>query len=163
MAAVALPSPALAYSSLALPSVLRDQSGYGYFEVSMRNSSNQVIGKYGVEMSYDYYNGKYRLHYYVCAMDTLIGNGRGVVARVLLKSGSNTSTEVVKLKGGTNAWNCTSPMYASVKETSFPIWGVDVDHGEDWSGVPYQYTGHYNRYVRQNENPDPSKPSFHTY
>ncbi|GAA3241409.1 hypothetical protein ACFO1B_07975 [Dactylosporangium siamense] len=36
------------------------------------------------------------------------------------------------------------------------IWAIDVDHGEIWAGTPYQYTGHFDRYVVWN----PTKPSY---
>jgi hypothetical protein len=166
MAAVMVPSPALAaYSNLVVPSELTDSNGQANFDVTMRNSSNQVIGTYYVVMLYSYYpaTGQYKLQYKVCVMDTLIGNGRGVVARVLLKSGTSTSTEVIKVKGGTNTYNCTGENATSEKLVSFPVWAVDVDHGEDWSGVPYQYTGHYDRYVRSDQRQTPSSPAFYPF
>ncbi len=139
------PSPAAAASNLVYPSELGrwwvgGPNAPGTGPIAMLNSSGQKIGEY--ELFVRHYHGvEYSFELQVCVRDTLT-NGRGVIARVLLKYGTNSSYEVIKRKD--SGGSCTDTLYPSIPSA---VWAVDVDHGETWSGVPYQYTGHYDRYT----------------
>jgi hypothetical protein len=142
------PSPAAAASNLVYPSELGRwwvggplQPGTGW--VNMLNSSGQKIGEYQLTARHYHVTdgSEYAFEMKVCVKDTL-ANGRGVIARVLLKFGSSSSEEVIKRKD--SGGSCSDTLYPSNPN---PVWAVDVDTGETWSGVPYQYTGHYDRYA----------------
>lgn len=156
------PSPAAAAAELIYPGQLGrwwpGGAGKGTGTIPMKNSAGQKIGEY--ELTAVYYHGsgpdgskKYSLEMMVCVRDTL-ANGRGVIARVLLKYGTNSSYEVVKAKDGSS---CGTSWYPSI---AYPVWAVDVDHGETWAGTPYQYTGNFNRYANIG-NINVQYPSFH--
>jgi hypothetical protein len=142
------PSPAAAASNLVYPSELGrwwvggpNVAGTG--PIAMFNSSGQKIGEY--ELFVRHYrvteSSEYSFEIQVCVKDTST-NGRGVIARVLLKYGTNSSKEVIKRKD--SGGSCSDTLYPTNPSA---VWAVDVDNGETWSGVPYQYTGHYDRYT----------------
>ncbi|MFC8617851.1 hypothetical protein ACFT9M_15755 [Micromonospora purpureochromogenes] len=137
------PSPAYAAANLPYPSELgRWWLGSSYTGTGlqpMKNSSGQKIGEYELFVRH-YHETEYSFELQVCVWDTL-ANGRGVIARVLLKYGTSSSYEVIKRKDG---GGCTNTLYPSIGS---PVWAVDVDHGETWSGTPYRYTGHFDRYA----------------
>ncbi|MBB4764738.1 hypothetical protein ACFQFC_11065 [Amorphoplanes digitatis] len=144
--AILAPSAAYAWSDLPNNSALRqpyDGNAEGTDVVPMYNSSHQQIGTYQLKVNYwygEYAGTLYNVEVTICVKDTL-ANGRGVVARVLLKWGTNESKEVGKFRDKSG---CYGAVYKSAEGA---VWAVDVDHGEIWSGVPYQYTGTYNRYT----------------
>ncbi|MEU5789540.1 hypothetical protein ABZ754_17635 [Micromonospora purpureochromogenes] len=144
--ALIAPTTAFAVSNLPNNSALRHYSGSrGTGVVPMYNSSNQKIGEYSLEVDYWYTPGQnwYNLEVSVCVWDRL-ANGRGVIARVLMKYGSNSSKEVGKFKASGGCTHQTVYPYST-----YPLWAVDVDFGEDWSGTPYQYAGNYDRYTSE--------------
>ncbi|MET7426688.1 hypothetical protein [Dactylosporangium sp. NPDC005555] len=149
--AVGAAAPAHAATDLPYPTKIMRVAGGDWADGTgvraMKNAAGQQIGWY--EMWVDYWHmSAYSVEVTICVWDTL-GNGRGVIARVMAKHGTNSSTEIDrgKFKDG----GCVT-VY---EDFSHPIWGVDVDHGETWAGTPYQYTGKYDRYVVFN----PTKPS----
>jgi hypothetical protein len=154
---VVIPSVAFAASNLPAPhSRLRYPSGAeGTGDMPIRNSSGQIVGYY--RMLADYYaeGGTYTMEFTVWVKDT-VANGRGVVIRPMVKFGTNSSLEVGKFKGGSNTWYSYGSIFT---HPPTPAWALDVDHGEDWAGVPYQYTGHYNRYQSLSGSP-PNWPYF---
>ncbi|MGW9195855.1 hypothetical protein [Micromonospora chersina] len=142
--AVVAPSAAFAVSNLPNNSALRNYTGSpGTPVMPMYNSSNQKIGEYQLMVNY-WYNagGPYNVEVTACVWDRL-SNGRGVIARVLLKYGSNSSFEVGKWKAGVDCW------VTKYKSPTSPVWAVDVDFGEDWAGTPYQYAGNYDRFTSE--------------
>ncbi|MET8349110.1 MULTISPECIES: hypothetical protein [unclassified Micromonospora] len=146
--ALLAPSTAFAVSNLPNNSALRHYSGYkgtGNVPVPMYNSSNQKIGEYQLFVEYWYTpgDGTYNVEVTACVWDRL-ANGRGVIARVLLKYGSNSSEEVSKFKA---SGGCTHQTVYD--DAPAPVWAVDVDFGEDWAGVPYRYAGNYDRYTSE--------------
>lgn len=152
------PSPAAAATNLPIPSQLGrwwpGNGNYGTGTMPIKNSSGQQVGSY--ELTAIYWqttpSSKYSFEITLCVHDTA-ANGRGVVARLLLKYGSNTSQEVIKQRDG----SCSNTLWPT---SSNPIWAVDVDHGEIWSGTPYKYTGYYDRYTTIG-NINVQYPSFH--
>lgn len=143
---VLAPTPAVALSPLPYPSTLGrpylSGSPTGSGIVSMVNSSGQKIGEFELYVNY-WHGSAYSIEAMICVRDTL-GNGRGVIARLLMKYGSDSSIEVGKFKGGSNGRICSDTLY---KDSPSPVWAIDVDHGEDWAGTPYRYTGHYSRFA----------------
>ncbi|NUT36007.1 MAG: hypothetical protein HOV79_23375 [Hamadaea sp.] len=147
MTGLVAPSPALALANIPDHSELgrwwlntanpADMVGTG--TRTMKNSSGQKIGEYRLTaVHWRSQGGESSFELQICVTDTL-ANGRGVIARVLLKYGTSSSKEVIKHKGN----GCSDTLYPS---NPTAVWAVDVDHGEDWSGTPYQYTGYFDRY-----------------
>jgi hypothetical protein len=140
------PVPASAVTNLPIPSQLGrwwpGNGNYGTGTMPIKNSSGQQVGTY--ELTAIYYRttptSAYSFEITVCAHDTS-ANGRGVVARVLLKYGANLSKEVVKRRDGSG---CSTTLWPT---NSTPVYAVDVDHGETWGSTEYQYTGNYDRYT----------------
>jgi hypothetical protein len=153
--AVGVASPAHAATDLPYPSTIMRAYNGGWADSTgvrpMRNAANQQIGWYELQVNY-WHMSKYSVEVTICVWDTL-GNGRGVMARVMGKWGANQSEDVRKEKfkdGG-----CDTVYH----DFDNPIWAIDVDHGETWAGTPYQYTGHFDRYVVFNSN-TPTVPGF---
>jgi hypothetical protein len=159
---IVAPSAAFAATNLPDPSSLRrnwisgQPTGTGL--ISMRDANNQIIGQY--ELFVDYWVSttlppKYNVSAMICVRDTL-ANGRGVIARLMAKYGSNSSKEIGLGKFKDSGGSCSQEQYLT---WDYPVWAVDVDHGETWSGTAYQYTGHYNRYEALSVAP-PNWPAF---
>ncbi|GIF64037.1 hypothetical protein Ais01nite_20720 [Asanoa ishikariensis] len=143
--AVLAPSTAFAASNLPNNSALRNYQGQpGTPLMDMYNSAGQRIGQYSLKVNYWYTPGDnwYNAEVTVCVSDTL-ANGRGVVARVMMKFGTNESKEVGKFRDKTGCYATVYPYHTA------PIWAFDVDFGEIWSGVPYQYAGRYHRFTSE--------------
>ncbi|MEU4554173.1 hypothetical protein [Micromonospora violae] len=151
------PSPSYAATNLPYPSKLgRWWLGDSYTGTGLqpiKNSSGQKVGEYELFVNY-YHETQYSFEIMVCAWDTS-ANGRGVVARVLLKYATNSSYEVVKHKDGAVCNKTWRPSIGS------PVWAVDVDHGEAWGSTTYKHTGYFDRYVGF-VNPAQRWPGFST-
>lgn len=153
-----LMAPSMAVAATNLPNDSRlgrwwlggSYTGTGVMPI--KNSSGAKVGEYDLEA--EYYS-TYTMEITVCVKDTL-ANGRGVIARVMVKYATNSSKEIGpgKFKGG-SARTCYHDMLIMAE----PMWALDVDHGEDWSGTPYQYTGYFDRYVSY-ANPQQRWPGF---
>jgi hypothetical protein len=105
----------------------------------IKNSSGTIIGSYKLK-AVAVTPGRMRVDE-ICVYDEL-GNGRGVVLRVMVKYATNSSKDLGYFKD-------RSTCYTNIEvETSPSIWGLDVDHGEAWGSVTYQYTGYYDRYKK---------------
>jgi hypothetical protein len=71
-----------------------------------------------------------------------LANGRGVVLRLIVKYGTNSSKDLGYFKD-------RATCYSGVQVTApSDIWALDVDNGEAWGSITYQYTGYYQRYQR---------------
>ncbi|MET8833775.1 hypothetical protein ABZV78_07655 [Micromonospora sp. NPDC004540] len=103
----------------------------------VKNSSGQILGSY--ELWAEVGTPRTMRMTQLCVHDEL-ANGRGVVLRLMVKYGSNSSKDLGYFKGRADC-------YFGVQVTApSDIWALDVDHGEDWSGTPYRYAGHYDRF-----------------
>ena len=172
--AVSMPTAAWAYSPLSDNFRLQhyrediDEFVTGTGVRTIKNSSGQKIGEYEMWIQYDIIRidertSRYTVYVDIRVKDTLLGNGRGVVVKVMTKTGSSTSNVVAgsPFKGGSGSWISWSDK--SPANTSAPVWAVDVDHGEDWAGNPFVYTGNYDRYVNQYETTKENWPFFNYY
>ncbi|MEU1685995.1 hypothetical protein [Micromonospora sp. NPDC005707] len=104
---------------------------------SVKNSSGQVIGSY--ELWAEVSTPRIMHVTNLCVHDEL-ANGRGVVLRLMVKYGSNSSKDLGYFKDRADCY------YGVQVSAPSDIWALDVDQGEAWSGTPYQYTGYYHRY-----------------
>lgn len=106
----------------------------------IKNSAGTILGSYRLWAEVGSTSRLMRITQ-LCVSDEL-ANGRGVVLRVMVKHGLNSSKDIGYFK---DRADCYSGFQVTSPED---IWALDVDHGEAWGSTTYRYAGHYDRYQR---------------